>query len=178
MALLRGAQKYEPRDRFIEPISRESVRHPNGKKISTTTSRHMCARAAVFVAPPISSAIPSVALIFSVLTHPVTRMAIFNVSPRSSLKTPRRGPRNEREEERVFFYRAIRAERFEFSQICRAAKSFTSFCDIIILLKFFSTLHKKRNRFNLFVFINLDNRDSTSRFFSIRRYDAVRFHSS
>lgn len=32
MTLLRDAQKYEPRDRFIEPISRESVRHRTARR--------------------------------------------------------------------------------------------------------------------------------------------------
>jgi len=120
MSLLRAKiqAKIRARDRFIEPISRESVRHRMARRYQRQLPA-TCVHEPLLLVPLTSPAIPSVALIF--LVHPATRMAIFNVSPRSSLKTPP-WPGNERTGDPrkcFFFYHDSSREFREFSRMMR-----------------------------------------------------------
>lgn len=142
-ALLRSAQKYELRDRFIEPIPLESVRHHTARRYQRQLPA-TCARGAHHLRSSGPSSDPFVALIFF-FPCPRTRMAIFSVPPRSSF-----GNLLPVDRERAFLS-LFRTEPFEFSRNCRAARSFASFRDTVIPLEFFqATLETAFNSFSLF----------------------------
>lgn len=127
-AALSRRAKIRARDRFIEPFL-VSVRH-RGKKISTTTSRHMCpwSSSSSSSSPPLPISRPFVALIFSMPSpRHVDSHGDFNVSLRSSLETSSRRNRGEEDPGKSFFA-AIRGESarprvLEFSRVVAPQKA-------------------------------------------------------